>query len=294
MTTTRRCPNCGSDYLNTVDECIDCGVELVEVSLDDDGNDIEAASSGDDTAAGSTGDGASWGTVVGGQVVYELHEWSGESRMLLDQLVVGAGVVRAWEGSTLVVDVSLQDQVDELIEHVESAADSPLDPDVERVVYEVGSWTADQLTVLTDALVEAHIAYEFDVEGDVAVAIDDEDRVEALLDELDFGTAESAEADGEDEDPDDGLETAAILSDLFVACDRLQKDATDHEGVLGVVAAADKLGTRSLPFGYTPSLWKGIVDEARALRDQREDDTTDDPTIEEHARELRAQLRDYV
>jgi hypothetical protein len=60
------------------------------------------------------------------------------------------------------------------------------------------------------------------------------------------------------------------------------------------VATADKLASRSLPFGYTPSLWKQIVDDARSLRDQIEDDETDDPTIEEHARDLRAQLRDYV
>src|SRR4051794_25847557 len=124
MTTTRRCPNCGSEYLSTVEECVDCGVALVEGSL---GDDVEPGADATSDAEGS------WGTVVGGQVVYELHEWSGESRMLLDQFVAGAGLVRAWEGSTLVVDAGLQTQVDELIEHVESTVDSPLDPDVERV-----------------------------------------------------------------------------------------------------------------------------------------------------------------
>jgi len=287
VTTTRRCPDCGSEYLSSVEQCIDCEVDLVDVPADDDEATDGAAGDGETSTGG-------WGAAVGDQVVYELHEWSGESRMLLEQLLAGAGVARAWEGSTLVVDQSTERQVDELVEHVEGSADSALDPDAERVVYEVGEWTADQLTVLTDALAEAHIAYEFDVEGDVAVAVDDEERVEALLDELDFGTPDSAEGDGEDVDPDDGIETAEILSDLFVACDRLRKDATDHEGVLGGVSAAERIEGRPLPFGFAPSVWKGLVAQAVALRTELEDDSIADEVIEEHADELRTLLRQFV
>jgi len=285
VTSTKVCPNCGSEYVSSVNQCIDCEVDLVDGAMSDD---LSAESSG--AATGDDGD----DTPAEGPVTYELHEWSGEDRMLLEQLLAGAGIARAWEGTTVVVDAADRSQVDRLLEHVESSATSALDPDAERVVYEVGEWTADQLTILTDALAEAHIAYEFDIEGDVAVLAEDEEAVEALLDTLEFGTPASADAEGEDVDPDDGIETAEVMSDLFVACDRLQKDANDHEGVLGAVSAADRIERRPLPFGFTPSVWTNIVGAAVALRSAFDDEAIDDDAIEEQARDLRTLLRQYV
>jgi len=228
------------------------------------------------------------------QVRYELHEWPSESRMLLEQLLTGAGLPRAWEGTTLVVSREAQPDVDGLIEHVEVSAESALDPDAERIVYEVGEWTADQLSVLVEALTSAGVGYEFDIEGDLAVLEIDEQRVEEMLDGLEFGLPESAVANGEDIDPDDGIETAEILSDLFVAVDRLQHDATDHAGVLGVVDAVTKLEGRAMPFGYSPSVWDGLVAQAVAFRADLEDGEASDPTIEANALDLRTLLRQYV
>jgi hypothetical protein len=293
VTTTKWCPNCGSEYLTGVEQCIDCEVELVDTPPADVDVDVDIDEQDGDVVA-EDDEGGSTGGAVGDQVSYELNEWSGESRMLIEQLMAGAGVVRAWEGTTLVVSRADEDRVDELIEHVEASAESALDPDAERVVYEVGDWTADQLNVLTEALASAGIGYEFDIEGDLAVLATDEDRVETLLDGLDFGTPASAESEGEDVDPDDGIETAGILSDLFVACDRLQRDATDHDGVLGAVAAVNRVEGRRLPFGYSPSVWNDLVEQAVRLRSDLEDGEASDPVIEEHALELRTLLRQYV
>jgi hypothetical protein len=278
MTVTSVCPQCGSEYVAGVEECIDCEVALVDAPL---AGRLDAPD-----AMESPG--------LEDQVVYELHEWSGESRMLIEQFLAGAGIARAWEGTTLVVGRADEARVDGLVEHVEASAESALDPDAERVVYEVSEWTADQITVLTDALVGAAIGYEFDIEGDLAVLADDEERVEELLDGLDFANPAAAEAEGEGLDPDDGLETAEILSDLFVACDRLQHDATDHEGVLGGVAAVNRIEGRALPFGYAPSVWNDLLEQAMRLRSDLEDGEVSDPVIEEHALELRTLLRDYV
>ena len=285
MTTTKWCPDCGSEYLIGVEQCIDCEVDLVDTPPPDRGTDDGSDDQDRDQPSGAA---------PGDQVSYELNEWSGESRMLIEQLMAGAGVARAWEGTTLVIGQADEARLDELIEHVEASAESALDPAAERVVYEVGEWTADQLTVLTDALATAGLGYEFDIEGDLAVLAADEQRVEVLLDGLDFATPASADADGEDVDPDDGIETAEILSDLFVACDRLQHDATDHDGVLGAVAAANRLEARPLPFGYSPSVWNDLVDQARRLRSDLEDGEATDPVVEEHALELRTLLRQYV
>ena len=158
---------------------------------------------------------------------------------MLEQLVSGAGVAHVWEGATMVVAAADEDRVDELVEQVEMTEEVALDPLAEKTVYEVSDWSMDQLSVLLTALGEAGIPHEFDVEGDLAVLAEDEDRVEALLDTLEFATPESAIDAGEG-DPDDGIETAEILSDLFVACDRLQNDATDHAGVLGGVDAVNR------------------------------------------------------
>ena len=38
------------------------------------------------------------------QLAYELHEWAGESRRILDQVLTADGIAHAWQGATLVVD----------------------------------------------------------------------------------------------------------------------------------------------------------------------------------------------
>ncbi len=96
------------------------------------------------------------------------------------------------------------------------------------------------------------------------------------------------------DDPDDGLVTAEILSDLFVACDRLQHNARDADGVLGVVASAERLVGRALPFGYEPRVWDSLVGAAQGLRDDLAGDEATDDELEETARALRDRLRDYV
>ena len=314
MTTIKRCPECGSEFLTTLDRCLDCDGALVERDDGADGdtelndtelngdndndNDNDGDGDGDDDHDndGAAQDSSAPDEVLEGSgplVRYELHEWSAEGRSLLEQLVAGAGIARAWEGTTLVVGSVHRAEVDELVDQAEAAERPALDPEAERVVYEVADWSADQITVLTDALSEQGISYEFDIEGDLAVLTDDEDRVEAVLDDLELGSPEAAVAAGDD-DPDDGIETAGILSDLFVACDRLQHDATDHEGVLGAVSAGERLAVRPLPFGYQPSVWDGILERAQQLRAAIDDDAIDDDALELSARELRDLLRQYV
>ncbi|MGZ4683375.1 MAG: hypothetical protein ACXV8G_13025 [Acidimicrobiales bacterium] len=313
MTTTKRCPNCGGEYLTGVERCFDCDVALVEVpdDLDDDGagglvdaDVLGGEGSGrtapvvgvdDDDDDDDDDDGDHVGTLDDErqQVEYHLHEWSAEFRAMLEQLTSGAGVAHVWEGATMVVAAADEDRVDELVEQVEMTEEVALDPLAEKTVYEVSDWTMDQLSVLLTALGDAGIPHEFDIEGDLAVLADDEDRVEALLDTLDFATPESATDAGEG-DPDDGIETAEILSDLFVACDRLQNDATDHAGVLGGVDAVNRLEVRPLPFGFGPALWQDIIAKAVALRSDIEDDAVDDLDLMDHARELRTLLRQYV
>ena len=266
MTTTKRCPECGGEYLTGVERCFDCDVALVEVVDDPDGrcwttgwsgraSSVARAPGGSHRSPGSTIRMTSsttptrtmtTGTRSGSldedrqQVEYHLHEWSAEFRAMLEQLVSGAGVAHVWEGATMVVAAADEDRVDELVEQVEMTDELALDPLAEKTVYEVSDWSMDQLSVLPGALGEAGIPHQFDIEGDLAVLADGRGPGRELLDVLEF--APESAIDAGEGDPDDGIETAEILSDLFVACDRLQNDARDHAGVLGGVDARQPAG----------------------------------------------------
>jgi len=292
-----RCPECGREYALSATRCTVDDAELVETLAGDEPVESDDGSADPAEAVDPAGvevSGSPDEAIESGeQVSYELGEWAAQDRVMLEQLLAGAGVVRAWEGTDLVVRADDEELVDDLVEQVRATDEPVLDPAADKVVFEVNDWGSDQLVALTDGLGQQGIPYEFDVEGDLVVLEADEDSVEALLDGIEFGAVDSAPQAGAT-DADDGLETATILSDLFVACDRLKKSATDHEGVLGVVSAAERLDGRPLPFGYAPSVWNDIQERAARLRTGLDDDESDDEELEAQADELWATLRNYV
>jgi hypothetical protein len=334
---TMRCPDCGREYRLTATRCRSCGADLVETLAGDDPSGAVAEDRvgvdaigddviGDDAIDEPTDEGSVEDDEddeddeparreESEHVAYELNEWSAQARVLLEQLLTGADITRVWEGTDLVVRANDEERVDELVEQVRATEKPPLDPDAEKIVYEVSDWTSDQLGTLTDALLDAEINYEFDIDGDLVVLASDEESVEALLDQIEFGPDPSAtdggaagddgrESDDDEDlddraagaggDADDGLETAEILSDLFVACDRLQKHASDHQGVLGAVAAANRLEGRPVPFGFEPRVWDEIQADAVALRADIEGDEATDIDLRLRAKAVRERLREYV
>lgn len=226
----------------------------------------------------------------GDELVYELDDWSGESRLLADGLFENAGIARVWQGGTLVVRAEDEAVVDEIIDNVDAMAVPPLDPDAEKVAYEVGDWTDAQRTGLAQRLGEAAIPYEWDEHGDLLVLEEDDERVEEIFDAIE--TPDELDATLGDED--DGLAAQEVLSDLFVSSDRLMHDARDSEGVLTFVDAAARAATLSLPFGFERGVWDEIVARAGALATDFEQDVDDDDLIVGRATELRNLLRTYV
>jgi hypothetical protein len=224
-----------------------------------------------------------------GYVVYELNEWSRESRAMVQQLLEGADVPYVWESTNLVVPAPFEAKADEAIEQVEATAMPPLDPEADKLLYELGEWSEEEVAQLVDTLAEERLPYDFDIDGNLVVLAEDEDRVEQLLDSIEFPDALDV-----DEAAADGADAQEVLSELFVAADRLQHHAGDHEGVLGLVNAAAQIGDVGLPFGFEPAVWKRIVEGAAALLQSVESDDVDDETIEAQAAEYRALLRDYV
>jgi hypothetical protein len=242
------------------------------------------------------------------QVTYDLGEWSREARTMLQQLLLGAKVTHAWIGTDLSIGPDDEARVDELVEQVRSTDSPMLDPDAEKVVYEVGTWEPADLFRLTELLAEDGVGYEFDEHGDLVVLASHEEQVDAIIDEIDEldtppdeptsdgGASDDGEpAEGDDAwDGDGGLEANDVLSNLYVAADRLQKSANDHSGVLGAVDAANALEGKPPPFGFEPTVWSRIQQRAGTLRDALEGDEAVDAEIQEQAKELRELLSTWI
>jgi hypothetical protein len=278
---SRWCPECGAEYVEGVRECADCLVPLVDqrpLSVDEVGEPEEE------------------------QLAYELEHYDPDARVLLDGLLTNAGVVHAWQGATLVIRSADEAAVDELVDQLDTPVEQPaLDPEADQVVYEVADWSPEQREQLEIALQQEDVAYEWDETGDLVVLEADEDRVEAMLDAIEFPDALPALDTGEDIDGDgigdtgqDDIVVQDRLSDVFVAADRLMHDAEDHEGVLSLVDAARQVEQLAVPYGFSPATWADIVEQAQALRLMLEGSEDDDETIMERARTLRNVLRQYV
>lgn len=289
---TKFCPNCGDEFVATAETCPDCEVELVDERPEG----IDSSRKG--------------------QVTYELHEWAVESRVMLESLLTGQNVPHVWEGTDLQVPAAFENVTDGLIDQVEVTAEPNLDPDAPKVAYELGDWDDQQQTELIQALDAKGVPYDFDVDGSLVVLEADDPLVEAVFDELTGGSdggdeddEESDEApaadrrddeddeDEEDELDDDGaedLDAQVVMSDLFVAADRLRKKAADHQGILAMVERAGDAERMRLPFGFDRGDWDQIVSQATTLRDLIEDDDSADDDIQAHATILRSTLRPFV
>ncbi|MET0739021.1 MAG: hypothetical protein ABW035_12145 [Acidimicrobiales bacterium] len=219
------------------------------------------------------------------EVDYELDEWSTESRELLDRLLTTNDVNHAWQGGTLSVAADHQRMVEELIGEVEATLLPALDPEAEKVVYEVAEWSPEDRADLTDALADEGVRYVFDDMGDLVVEAIDEDRVDTLIDEL---------TEGEDVVDEDIPEATEVLSGLFVAADKLRKSPRDGKAILAAREQAEAVIALPAPYGFERRTWAQIGLRAGALRVLLEEDAPDDEVVSEAAEALRDLLHPMV
>lgn len=218
------------------------------------------------------------------QLSYDLDEWSGEARELLDRLLTSEAIAHVWQGGTLTVSPDDEEAVDALVDEVEMAVLPSLDPDAEKVLYEVAEWSVEARQDLTDALVEEGVRHDWDAMGDLVIQAIDEDRVDAILEDLD---------DGED-DEDEPLVATDVLSDLFVAADKLRRNPREPRAVESALARASEVIALSPPYGFERATWARIGLRAGALRTALADEEPDDDAVAEAATELRELLHPLV
>jgi hypothetical protein len=275
-------------------ECAECLVPLV------DDQPLAAEAVGDEDEA---------------QLAYDLDELATSDRFDLDRRLAEAGIAHAWDAESLIVREADEKVVDDLVDEVADAAG--LGDDQGVVGYELGDWPESKRDELTSVLESAEISFEWEDEtNDLVVNVDDADRVEAIIDSLEYpdqlpvdvddaagteslaggeggGGGRGGAAGGAGGGADDGLAAQEAMSELFVASDRLMHDPEDHEGVLAAVDAARWAEALPLPFGFTPAVWNDLVGQAKALRRALEGDA-DDQEIMDRATTLRTLLRQYV
>jgi hypothetical protein len=239
---TRTCPDCGAQYVATVRRCIDCDVMLIdEVTERDTGSDTSSASPKGD----------------GDQVGYELAGWGNQLKVSLEGMLDKAGVARAWEAGALVVAAADEAVVDDLIATLEGGDVDDLDDDVVRVALEIEGLDAAGHDELDARLLAEAIWHAWDDEGALVVAEDDEARVLEIIDDV-------FDIEGPN-DGVDGLAAQEALSAGYVAVDRLIKNPHDRKLAAAYVAAAERLATVDVPYGFAASTWVELVDEAEAL-----------------------------
>ena len=281
---------------------------------------------------GDAGDGDPTDGEAGEWLAYELHEWSLESRVMLQQLLVVDKVVHSWQGTTLMVHESLEETVDSLVDEVEEterakeATNRPIGPEDSLTAFELAEWPEALRAELVELLVQARVPHVLDTEGDAAEGDAAEgDAAEGEGAEGDAAEGEGAEsglAEGEvcdllvreadeervelliddllarEEEAQfeelDGLEVNELLSALFVACDRLRRDPGDIDGVRGLVVNARRIVGVRTPFGFSAPNWRNLRNAVGDLLDLVEGDETDSEDLRENAHRMSDTLRTLV
>jgi hypothetical protein len=265
---------CGAEYVEGVLECADCLVPLSErrpLTLAELGNEDDE------------------------QVAYEFDELEPMQRLAIDELFAGNGIAHAWDGTSLVVREEDEAEADQLID--EADRDAFLESEAEQVSYDLSDWDDQRRGELAQALESASIEHAWDEHGELVVLDADEERVDAIIDALEY--PDQLEVDDEDEIEaeealaEEGVDPQDVLSELFVAADRLMHDPLDHEGVLSLVDAARMAESLPLPYGFAPAVWNDLLLQVKRLRTSLEGEVDDESVIEQ-ATALRSSLRNFV
>lgn len=235
----------------SVRRCIDCEVVLVDQVADEEADVLVAPS--------PVGD--------GDRVAYELEHWGNQLKVSLEGMLDKAGIRRVWEVGALVVSASDADAVEALIETVEGRDVEDLQEMDEQLAFEIEGLDAEGAAELDAQLIAAGIAHAWSDEGDLLVALEDEDRVTAIVE---------AVVEGEIDDEVDGVAANQILSEIYVALDKLIKAPSDDKLIQRLGEAADALEPVGVPYGFAAQEWADLKQEVAALTAMARGEEVDD------------------
>ncbi|MGH9165909.1 MAG: hypothetical protein ACRDZW_10415 [Acidimicrobiales bacterium] len=130
----------------------------------------------------------------------------------------------------------------------------------ELLIYEMEGWDEEERAALGRLLDAAGVVHRWDGD-DLLVPEEAEEQVEALMDRVEFPDAlEEAGDEGDDE------AVYAVMSDLYVAADRIGRAAAfDLEDAGDFVAASSVAAATSPPYGVEPSAWRQVQELAESV-----------------------------
>jgi hypothetical protein len=242
------------------------------------------------------------------RVHYDLANWSFEQMAELAAALADATIPHAWDGNELIVPESAEDDTDDIVAQVEmrlgiaseSEADVPpreaipLAEDAPSTEYDLAEWESGERDLITSHLVARGMPFRWE-EDVLLVGTDNEELVDAILDEVE--NDEGVELpDGDDDDNEDADQLPfETLTTFFLAGDRLQKNPLDADGLEQLLAAIDVADPDRPPYGVDKRLWVRTCeladDLAAALVDGDEPDAVETQAV---AGELHDLLRPYV
>lgn len=160
------------------------------------------------------------------------------------------------------------------------------------LVYEMDGWEQGERDAIDALLVEGGIAHRWEGD-DLLVPEECEDRVDALMDRVEFPDALEA-VEGEEEDDVDDEAVYAVMSDLFVAADRLAGERIVDVEMAGELVTATAAASNSPPpYGVEPASWKQVQQLAEGIVAALEAEA-DDEMVTREAASLRDLLRRFV
>jgi hypothetical protein len=243
------------------------------------------------------------------EVAYKLENWDDEAFVDAEEALRNAGVEFRREGlDTLIVAPGDEEVVDRLLDEVEAdhlkLAESENGPMVspgmgtddagtdeatshDELIYELVDWSPEMRNELTLLLEQNGIVHEWEGD-DLVVAAAVESHVDAVIDQIEQGDALPAAAEEADDEANYNL-----LSDLFIAADRLGGSPSDVALCGDLVDAAGPTQSMPVPFGVDDNAWRMIQQLTSSLVDAIEVEEPDE-VVGERATRLADLLRSYV
>ncbi|MGH9178135.1 MAG: zinc ribbon domain-containing protein [Acidimicrobiales bacterium] len=162
----------------------------------------------------------------------------------------------------------------------------------DALVYEMDGWEEGERAALGELLANDGIPHRWEGD-DLFVPEQHEAAVDALMDRVEFPDALEAVDDEEEDDVDDEA-VYAVMSDLYVAADRLAAErVVEVESVADLVTATAAASATPPPYGVDAVAWSRVQKLAEGIVDAVEAEA-DDEVIVRDAGSLRDLLRHYV
>jgi len=229
------CFQCGADYTAEVTNCLECGV----LTLPYPPTPVTRVGEEDEE-----------------HLIYDLHEWSWESRSLMASYMFTEGLVHAWQGASLVVREADEGKVDDLVVRVKDTELPSLDHLAAKTEYEMGELSDAQTDLLTELLAADGVGHEFNIEGDLVIQTVDEARVEKVFE---VWAKALAEMDEEEFGPGlSGVDVPDLLGELYELTRRVERSVGDLHATNEMLEVVGKLHMLELPFGFSRQSWRGL------------------------------------